>query len=71
MNGGLAAATATALITEGTLPTQRAMTLSLADLAALPRDIPIDGPSIIVVGDVVRYRDVLANRAEVAERNYG
>ncbi len=56
IEGGLAATTETAIVTDATLTTQSMFVMTVRELASLPREITIESPSIIVVGDIVRYR---------------
>lgn len=51
--GGLAATTPAAVISHGTLPTQRQVIGCLATIADLARDARIEAPALIVVGEVV------------------
>lgn len=54
-------ATPAALIEWGTLPRQRVETARLDTLASqVGREAPVEGPAIIVVGEVVRFRDEVA-----------
>ena len=53
--GGLSASTPAAVIAHGTLPTQRQVVGTLADIAALAHDAELPAPALIVVGDVAAY----------------
>jgi uroporphyrin-III C-methyltransferase len=53
--GGLAADTPAAVISHGTLPTQRQVVGTLADIAALTRVAALPAPALIVIGDVAAY----------------
>ena len=57
---GRAAETPAAVIERGTTPGQRVVTGTLADIVARVRDAGLHPPALIVVGEVVRLRDVLA-----------
>ncbi len=56
---GLDADTPAALITRGTMPDQRVLTGTLADLPRLVRSRNVEPPTLIVVGEVVRLRERL------------
>jgi uroporphyrin-III C-methyltransferase len=63
ISGGRSPRTPAAVIASGTLPEQRVVT---ADLANLPREVAVAqlvAPALVVVGDVVRYRELLAPSA--------
>ena len=53
--GGLPTTTPAAVIAHGTLPTQRQVVGTLADIAALAHDAELPAPALIVVGDVAAY----------------
>jgi uroporphyrin-III C-methyltransferase len=53
---GRAAATPVAVICDGTMPGQRVLTSTLADVAADAETAGIRPPAVVVVGDVVRLR---------------
>jgi len=46
-----------AVVQQGTAPTQRVVTGTLATLPALAEQAQLHGPTLIIVGDVVRLRD--------------
>jgi uroporphyrin-III C-methyltransferase/precorrin-2 dehydrogenase/sirohydrochlorin ferrochelatase len=48
-----------AVVQHGTAPTQRVVTGTLATLPALAEDAKLHGPTLIIVGDVVRLRERL------------
>ncbi len=48
-----------AVVEQGTAPTQRVVTGTLATLPALAERAQLHGPTLIIVGDVVRLRDKL------------
>jgi uroporphyrin-III C-methyltransferase/precorrin-2 dehydrogenase/sirohydrochlorin ferrochelatase len=50
---GMAPTTPVAVIENGTLPTQKTATATLARLDAVIQDIGIAGPALIIIGDVV------------------
>jgi uroporphyrinogen III methyltransferase/synthase len=54
---GRAATTPAAIIQWGTLPHQRVVTATLADLPAQAAAAGLGAPAITVIGEVVRYRD--------------
>jgi uroporphyrin-III C-methyltransferase len=60
IRGGRAADTPAAVVESGTYPHQRTVTGSLANIATKTREAGIEGPALVVVGDVVRLRDQLA-----------
>ena len=51
---GMPATTAAAVVQHGTLPTQRVITGTLADLAERTADARLVAPTLIIIGDVVR-----------------
>jgi uroporphyrin-III C-methyltransferase/precorrin-2 dehydrogenase/sirohydrochlorin ferrochelatase len=55
-------ATPVALIERGTLPEQRVITATLADLASRLRGENVRAPTLLIIGEVVRLRDTLAWR---------
>jgi uroporphyrin-III C-methyltransferase/precorrin-2 dehydrogenase/sirohydrochlorin ferrochelatase len=57
---GMPASTPAAIVQHATLPTQRVVTGTLADLAARGRAACLEPPTLIVVGDVVRLRSACA-----------
>jgi uroporphyrin-III C-methyltransferase len=59
VEGGLARDLPAALISSGTLTEQRIVKGSLATLPALVAAVPIDGPALVVVGEVVALPDRL------------
>ncbi len=61
---GLAPGTPAAVIENGTLDTQKTVTGTLGELAAMIRDNGIEGPAVLVIGDVVAE----AGRAALPER---
>src|SRR5215217_9700928 len=61
--GGRAPETPAAAIASGTRPDQRVVTASLADLPEVVAAAQLVAPALIVVGDVVRYRELLAPSA--------
>lgn len=60
ISGGRPPGTPAAMIESGTLPTQRTVAGTLADIAAKAREADIRPPAILVVGEVVRLRERLA-----------
>ncbi|MCY0859084.1 MAG: uroporphyrinogen-III C-methyltransferase [Sulfolobaceae archaeon] len=48
-----------AIIENGTLPSQRVVTGRLKDIDLLVKENDIKSPAVIVVGEVVKYRDIL------------
>src|SRR5207244_12798106 len=56
--------TPAAAIASGTLPAQRAVVATLATLAARVAEESLEAPATIVVGEVVRVREVLSGGAE-------
>ena len=63
--GGRAADTPAAAIAAGTRPDQRVVTAPLAELAEAVGASQLVAPALVVVGDVVRFRDLLAPAALV------
>jgi len=61
--GGRSPQTPAAVIAGGTRPDQRVVSASLATLAAAVADAQLVAPALVVVGDVVRFRDLLAPSA--------
>ena len=61
--GGRAADTPAAVISAGTRPEQRTVTAPLADLPAVVAAAHLVAPALVVVGDVVRCRELLAPSA--------
>jgi uroporphyrin-III C-methyltransferase/precorrin-2 dehydrogenase/sirohydrochlorin ferrochelatase len=57
---GRAPETPVALVERGTLPDQRVFVGSLADIAARVREADVHGPTLLIIGEVVRLRDRLA-----------
>lgn len=57
---GMPATTAAAIVQHGTLPTQRVITGTLADLAERAAHARLVPPTLIIVGDVVRLAKTLA-----------
>ena len=61
--GGRSPETPAAAIAGGTRPDQRVVTASLADLPEVVAAVQLAAPALIVVGDVVRCRELLAPSA--------
>lgn len=61
--GGRAADTPAAVISAGTRPEQRTVTAPLAELPAVVAAAQLVAPALVVVGDVVRCRELLAPSA--------
>jgi uroporphyrin-III C-methyltransferase len=61
--GGRAANTPAAVISAGTRPDQRTVTAPLADLPTAVAAAQLVAPALVVVGDVVRCRELLAPSA--------
>ncbi|MGE5687754.1 MAG: uroporphyrinogen-III C-methyltransferase [Gemmatimonadota bacterium] len=57
-----------ALVENGTLPDERVVTGTLGDIVDRAARAPVRPPAVIVVGDVVRLRAVLARTAAAAAR---
>ena len=57
---GVSAATDVAIIENGTRPNQRVITGTLGDIAAKTADAGVKSPAMIIIGSVVRLRDILA-----------
>jgi uroporphyrin-III C-methyltransferase len=64
VRGGRPPDTPAAVIESGTYPDEKTVEGTLATIAALTRDAGVAGPSLLVVGDVVRLRDQLRWRVE-------
>ncbi|MGH6930983.1 MAG: uroporphyrinogen-III C-methyltransferase, partial [Dongiaceae bacterium] len=60
---GLAADTPAAVIENGTLPTQKIATGTLAGLASLVRDHAVVGPALLVIGEVVGLAEIAETAA--------
>jgi uroporphyrinogen III methyltransferase/synthase len=60
VRGGRAADTPVAVIHWGTTPAQRTVTGTLADIAARVEDAGLKPPGLVVIGEVVRYRETLS-----------
>jgi precorrin-6B methylase 1 len=60
---GRAPAMPVAVIERGTLPEQRVITGTLADIAERSRGAGIAGPALIVIGEVVRLREALTSES--------
>ncbi len=56
LEGGLAQTTPAALVESGTLPEQRVVAGTLADICALAEEERVASPAVFVVGDVVSFR---------------
>ncbi len=59
IENGLAPQTPAALVENATLPQQRVLVGTIADLPGKALDIGIDGPSTVIVGEVVSVRQVV------------
>src|SRR5262249_16705617 len=57
---GKPAQTSAAVISRGTTPAQQTICASLADIAARMQAANLHAPSMIVIGDSVRHREVIA-----------
>jgi uroporphyrin-III C-methyltransferase len=64
---GRDAATPVAVICDGTMPGQRVLTSTLADVAADAERAGIQPPAVVVVGEVVRLRELLGAELQGAE----
>ncbi len=60
---GRAAATPVAVISDGTTPAQQVLTCTLGDLADERARPPVTPPAIVVVGEVVRLRELIGAAA--------
>jgi len=60
MAGSWAPATPAAVIAHGTLPTQRTVTGTLADISKRVADASVEAPAVVVVGEATGMRDELA-----------
>ncbi len=67
MDHGRAPGTPVAVVSRGTLPGQRIETGSLAGLEALVRERAIEGPALILVGEVVSLADAAALAETLAD----
>jgi uroporphyrin-III C-methyltransferase len=61
--GGRSPETPAAAIASGTLPDQRVVSATLADLPEVVAAAQLVAPALVVIGDVVRYRELLAPSA--------
>lgn len=59
LNAGRKPSQPVAILTDGTTPTQRRVITTLADAAAVAQRLDVEGPTLIVIGDVVDFQDVL------------
>lgn len=59
LRGGRAPDTPAAVIQTGTRPDQRVVSAPLAELASAVRAAGLEAPTVLVVGEVARFRDVL------------
>lgn len=64
---GRASETPVAIVENGTLPNQRVVVATLADIVVEAGRSAIHSPAVIVVGDVVRLRDALLGTAAAAQ----
>jgi uroporphyrin-III C-methyltransferase/precorrin-2 dehydrogenase/sirohydrochlorin ferrochelatase len=64
--GGRAPATPAAIIENGTLPEQRVIESTLAELPVAASEAAVQSPATIVIGEVVGLRDRLVHAPEVA-----
>jgi uroporphyrin-III C-methyltransferase len=60
LDAGRAAAEPVAFLTDGTTPMQRRIVTTLGDAAAVARRIDEQGPTLIVIGDVVDFEEILS-----------
>jgi uroporphyrin-III C-methyltransferase/precorrin-2 dehydrogenase/sirohydrochlorin ferrochelatase len=60
---GLAPDTPAAVLSHGTLPTQRIVTSTLRALPGVVEDAALESPTLIIVGDVVSVREAIDQRA--------
>jgi uroporphyrinogen III methyltransferase/synthase len=60
IDGGRSPATPAAVVMNGTLPSQRVVVAPLAELGRKVREAQLGTPAVVVIGDVVRLREVLA-----------
>jgi uroporphyrin-III C-methyltransferase len=58
--GGRPATDPVAFLTDGTTPTQRRIVTTLAEAPSFARTIDHTGPTLIVIGDVVDFHEILA-----------
>lgn len=63
IEGGRASSTPAAVIASGNTPEQRVVTAPLRDIAVIASAAQLTAPALIVVGDVVRFRDLFATSA--------
>jgi uroporphyrin-III C-methyltransferase / precorrin-2 dehydrogenase / sirohydrochlorin ferrochelatase len=64
---GRAASTPVAVVERGSTHEQRTTVATLADIAAVAQQRGVTSPAVVVVGEVVRLRDVLAQAAHETE----
>lgn len=64
---GLAPDTPAAVIESGTLPGQRVLVADLADVGRCAAGARVTGPAVLVVGEVVQFREKLLSLAAQAE----
>ena len=63
MRHGLPAATPAMIVSQGTLPTERVVLATIATLPQRATAQKLEPPTMIVIGDVVRVRTELEERA--------
>ena len=63
---GRDAATPVAVICDGTLPTQQVLTSTLGEVAAEADRAGLRPPAVVVIGEVVRLREVLRSMEAAA-----
>jgi siroheme synthase len=63
---GRDAATPVAVICDGTLPTQQVLTSTLGDVAGDADRAGLRPPAVVVIGEVVRLREVLMSMEAAA-----
>ena len=63
IEGGRASSTPAAVIASGSTPEQRVVTATLGSVAVAASAAQLAAPALIVIGDVVRFRDLLATSA--------
>ncbi len=60
IDAGRTPAEPVAFLTDGTTPTQRRIITTLAEATAVAQRLDVQGPTLIVIGDVVDFEDILS-----------
>jgi uroporphyrin-III C-methyltransferase len=69
MNGGLAASTPAAIVASASLPEQRVVDSTLGTLVDDARNSKVGAPAIVVIGDIVRRRQLSVSQEDPCARS--